>query len=755
MNNRIIIISTLLAAALSIGCTEEFIEEQQIQDNPEEAGLNYLKACLEKEPEVYTKTSLDYDINAGIYRTLWSEEDSIAVSIDFNPEFQPYEIVEGKDSATATFCGKGGGRSYCAFYPYSMVRSFDEGTFSIEIPQTQPYTEDTFANDYFPMIAQSNSSTLNFTNLFAVLKINLTGPYFVKAVTVETNDKNIHLSGKATAAGRTLEMAEDASNIVRMVGINRQLDQKQPLELYFAIPAQTYTDGITITVYSETGFSIKKTLSTLEFERSSVRKANVALAKIDVGFEPTKSLKGSGTAQSPYLIDNMADLVFLQRHFLYDAYYKITNDIDLYPACGEGIGSWMPIQYQGGSVNTSGVIDGQNHKITGLYINSDELSFGVGLFGVFGGTMKDLTISAKVSSEDANVFCSYGYGARFYNCTAEGEINGGIGASAFGSCHDCTFVGCINKADLNAYGNSIAAYSGGICQSSYGCIIINCINEGNIELKNYGRIIRLIGGITGHAEETSIVNCINSGDIAAQCGSRTPAGITSELLSGSRAINCYNSGKIASEYSSAGIVGTNEGLIENCFNVGANVAEETKFASICNENKGIVDHCFWLYEKDSGKGFKDGVLTNSSNASVIASQARTVSELQSESFLDELNEWCRANNTEDLPLQNWKYFDTELYPSLDYESYPHSPEDIISNIFELTQNQFYVSPEASSIEVGIISSKEFTMGSLPYWISEVPESMVREGLLTTLTLDIDSYNSKYYKKRSGYRVHQL
>ena len=745
MNSRITIISTLLAAVLATGCAEQFIEDQQIQDKPEETELNYLKAFLEKDPGSYTKTSLDYDADAGIYKTLWSEEDSIAVSIDFDPEFQPYEIVDGKDSATATFCGKGGGRSYCAFYPYSMVRSFDEGTFSIEIPEDQPYTEGTFANEFFPMIAQSNSSTLNFTNLFAVLKINLTGQYFVKTVTVETNDKNLHLSGKATAAGRTLEMADDASNIVRVVGIDRQLDQKQPLELYFAIPAQTYTDGITITVYSKTGYSIKKTVSTLEFERSSVRNANVSIAKIDVGFEPTKSLKGSGTESSPYLINNMADLIFLQDNFLPDAYYKLTNDIDLYPACGEGIDSWMPIQYGGGRINTSGVIDGQNHKITGLYINDPELSYGVGLFGVFGGTMKDLTIVAKVSSENANVFCGDCYGAKFYNCTAEGEIQGGIGASAFGGAWDCTFIGCINKADMSAIGNFMAAYCAGICQASYDCKIINCVNEGTIEFKGFDRI-RLIGGITGHAEGTSIVNCINSGDIISQYGSMTPAGITSELMSGSRAINCYNSGKIVSENTSAGIVGTNEGIIENCINIGANVAEETKFASICYENNGVVDHCSWLYEKESGKGCKDGVLTNSSKASVISSQAWTASELQSGSFLDELNEWVAANNTEDLPLQNWKYFNTDLYPSLDYEQYPHSPEDIVSNIFELVQDEFWVSPEASSIEVGIISNKEFIMGGLPGWIMVAPESKVREGLLTRLTLNIAAIDNEYYKR---------
>ena len=103
--------------------------------------------------------------------------------------------------------------------------------------------------------------------------------------------------------------------------------------------------------------------------------------------------QGDGTAEKPWLIQNAADLKKLSDTVKNGVtfsgnYFKVTEDIDL-----SGGTSWTPI----GSRNAlfAGVFDGDNHTVTGLYINRNTEA--QGLFGHTAGTVKNLSVSGTVS----------------------------------------------------------------------------------------------------------------------------------------------------------------------------------------------------------------------------------------------------------------------------------------------------------------------------------------------------------------------
>ena len=98
---------------------------------------------------------------------------------------------------------------------------------------------------------------------------------------------------------------------------------------------------------------------------------------------------GTGTPENPYLICNAEQLDSI-RYFLYDRFhFQLNNDIDLTdylsagnPGYNAGEG-WEPI----GNADTpfTGSLNGDGHKITGLWIN--RTGDYIGLFGFIDGAV--------------------------------------------------------------------------------------------------------------------------------------------------------------------------------------------------------------------------------------------------------------------------------------------------------------------------------------------------------------------------------
>ena len=210
--------------------------------------------------------------------------------------------------------------------------------------------------------------------------------------------------------------------------------------------------------------------------------------------------------------------------------------------------------------------DGNGKNISGIYINNSSADK-VGLFGwVYGGTVKDLTITNSY-------ICGNNY----------------VGGIA-GSNYDGTIENCTSSAIV--CGND---YVGGITGFNYGLnyigTIIDCTNSGAVRGNNY------VGGIAGSNNDGTITDCTNSGPVVLTGESWACAGgIAGYLVYDSRISGCINSGTITNTsntdngISIGGICGTNGGEVSFCYNIGT-VNGISKAGGICGMNSGKISSC--------------------------------------------------------------------------------------------------------------------------------------------------------------------
>ena len=177
---------------------------------------------------------------------------------------------------------------------------------------------------------------------------------------------------------------------------------------------------------------------------------------------------------------------------------------------------WTPIK------SYSGSLDGQGHKISGLYFINDKRRGSAGFFLSITGELEDKHAYIK----NLGITDSYFYGEQYTG----------------------TFIGLAKKVNLeNIYSNSIVsgntAVGGLVGLASQNINIFNSYNEGNV----YGvqQDPMYFGGIAGYIHTSK--NIIR---------------------------NCYNIGKISGLYYAAGLVGIvgkdTELTIENSFNIDPN-----------------------------------------------------------------------------------------------------------------------------------------------------------------------------------------
>lgn len=224
----------------------------------------------------------------------------------------------------------------------------------------------------------------------------------------------------------------------------------------------------------------------------------------------SRELHGTGTAEDPYLISNVAQLEYLrdksnEGSASYTAHAQLVNDIDLDYASAS---SWIPISK---SYSFVGTFDGNGHCIKNLYSSFDQGGF-VGLFGdVRGGTIKNLTVEGVIESSCSNqgMIAGFSAGTNYYNCVAKGRINtngssryvGGIvGKTTKTSSSNPVVQGCASYVDIVSTGTYTAGLVG---MADYGINMEACANYGNVTGKAN------VGGLMGYnnREGCRITNC--------------------------------------------------------------------------------------------------------------------------------------------------------------------------------------------------------------------------------------------------------
>lgn len=246
------------------------------------------------------------------------------------------------------------------------------------------------------------------------------------------------------------------------------------------------------------------------------------------------TLKGSGTAEDPYLIADEADLA---------AFRDMVNGEDSSKLCAKLTadirltGDWTPFSSQSGYPTTAyaGTFDGGGHTISGLRINASTAN--QGLFSAINGAeIKNLKVEGNVTSSN-------------------NYIGGIVGKIQQGTVENCSFSGSVTttKSDGNAGG--IAGYAGN--NASQTATITGCVNTGSVTGG-------CIGGITGYAKFSTIKDCYNIGKIS---GTGHTGGIIGQSMNKTTVENCYSTGEVSSTGNAGGIAGWNgvsNGIL-NCY----------------------------------------------------------------------------------------------------------------------------------------------------------------------------------------------
>jgi hypothetical protein len=320
---------------------------------------------------------------------------------------------------------------------------------------------------------------------------------------------------------------------------------------------------------------------------------------------------GSGTAADPWIIKTAQQLDNL-RNYLgedhRDKHFKLGSDIDLsaYIAQTYSAEGWLPIGQSGSSFCCQ--IDGDNHSVTGLWINRPNMNQ-VGLFG-YVEKLENISVATDVAkggvAGGGTVGALAGFCTTILNCHAAGfaaaksGVNGNIGglagyvATVKNSSSACnvlaastadnggglagrvgTAINCHATGDVTA--TSIGGVHGGLAAN--GTVISNCYATGSVtataESSRFGTVA---GGLVGSCDSIKqsyatgavttssragglagkanfVINCYATGDVTTY-GIDGAGGISGGLLGEQRNIvkTCYATGNVIG-YIAGGIIG--------------------------------------------------------------------------------------------------------------------------------------------------------------------------------------------------------
>ena len=263
-------ILSLASLYLAVSCNEEEQHGQTVRT---------ILATIEQSS---TRTALDGPDADGVYKTIWSSDDAIAV-FSGNNAASEFKLTSGANTNTAEFEGNAASDNMVAIYPYSIVKGRTGSTISVTLPEVQEYVSGNIPQGSYPMAAVSDGAILPFYNLCSVLRLRMFGELTVKSITFTPNDASTKASGNATvnAADKMLTMSSDAEATVKLNCANGVKLTRTSTDFLMVVPAQKYTGGFTITINTDQGAVVKAVKSDVTLSSSVLYPIKTFECKID------------------------------------------------------------------------------------------------------------------------------------------------------------------------------------------------------------------------------------------------------------------------------------------------------------------------------------------------------------------------------------------------------------------------------------------------------------------------------------------
>ena len=329
--------------------------------------------------------------------------------------------------------------------------------------------------------------------------------------------------------------------------------------------------------------------------------ANLAAGKVynikkngtKVATEASAKLEGKGTTAEPYLINNLADLKYLQKNTgVSGKIYKMTNDIVIN-------GAWTPIE------QFHGTFDGDGHSILGnIEVSTNTNNSGIGLFGNMGynATIKNLTNKANIFAQTDQINVSVG------------GIVGRINTNNV-QIKNCVNKGIINSEILNTGGivGEIVSYK---TEGSKDILIEACRNEGNI-ITTGTRIGGIVANIYGNGSGVQIIRIKGCSTTNVSFGTRSSTCYTGGILGNLQAVQsadiinitaCWTSNMVfpivGNKYGMVGAPAPLKYILNNCWTNADNDVIKGSVATITNSYKKADNKSFseWVTEANTAWG---------------------------------------------------------------------------------------------------------------------------------------------------------
>ena len=244
---------------------------------------------------------------------------------------------------------------------------------------------------------------------------------------------------------------------------------------------------------------------------------------------------------------------------------------------------WTPIASSASPY--TGIFDGQNHTISGLYFNQED-SYNVGLFSRNNGKIANAGIldSYFYGTSKVGGVCGNNYTGTITNCYNTGNVSGSSG-----------FVGGVSGYNskgtiINSYNaGSVSGleYVGGVSGINYTGSITDCYNIGSVSGSEGN-----VGGVNGYNDGGTITNSYNAGSVS---GTERYVGGVSGYNSKGTITNCYNVGSVSGSGYVGGVNGWNKGIITNCYNTGSVSGTGVNVGGVIgrNESNATIKNCYY------------------------------------------------------------------------------------------------------------------------------------------------------------------
>lgn len=312
-----------------------------------------------------------------------------------------------------------------------------------------------------------------------------------------------------------------------------------------------------------------------------------------VATEASAKLEGDGSSKTPFLIQNLADLKYLQNNTgITGKIYKMTNDIVIN-------GAWTPIE------QFHGIFDGAGHSILGnIEVSTNTNNSGIGLFGNMGynATIKNLTNKANIFAQTDQINVSVG------------GIVGRINTNNV-QIKNCVNKGIINSEILNTGGivGEIVSYK---TEGSKDILIEACRNEGNI-ITTGTRIGGIVANIYGNGSGVQIIRIKGCSTTNVSFGTRSSTCYTGGILGNLQAVQsadiinitaCWTSNMVfpivGNKYGMVGAPAPLKYILNNCWTNADNDVIKGSVATITNSYKKADNKSFseWVTEANTAWG---------------------------------------------------------------------------------------------------------------------------------------------------------